>query len=76
MTTSQSSNSRLVAVLALGVLLNYVDRANLATAAPLLQTELSLSASQLGLLFRHSSGFMRPHKSLPAGWFIDTTCGG
>ena len=31
------------------MLLNYIDRGNLATAAPLLQEELSLSATQMGL---------------------------
>lgn len=46
-----TSTNRLITVLALGVLLNFIDRANLATAAPVLQSELALSASQLGLLF-------------------------
>jgi MFS family permease len=32
------------------VFINYIDRGNLATAAPLLQDELHLSASQLGVL--------------------------
>jgi MFS family permease len=32
------------------VLLNYVDRANLSTAAPLVQDELALSSSAIGLL--------------------------
>ena len=76
MTMSQVSNDRLIGVLALGVLLNYVDRANLATAAPLLQTELSLSASQLGLLLSSFSGCMRRHKFSQAGWFTDSIYGG
>jgi hypothetical protein len=37
-------------MLGLAVLLNYVDRGSLATAAPLLQDELSLSNSRMGLL--------------------------
>jgi MFS family permease len=69
MTPLQPSNNRLVAVLALGVLLNYVDRANLATAAPLLQTELSLSASQLGLLFSTFFWVYAPAQIL-AGWLV------
>jgi MFS family permease len=69
MTMSQVSNDRLIAVLALGVLLNYVDRANLATAAPLLQTELSLSASQLGLLFSTFFWVYAPAQIL-AGWLV------
>jgi MFS family permease len=40
----------IVVMLALSVFLNYVDRGNLATAAPLMKTELGLSATQLGLL--------------------------
>ena len=39
-----------VPLLALAVFINYVDRGNLATATPLIQEELHLSASQLGVL--------------------------
>jgi MFS family permease len=39
-----------ILVLALLHLLNYVDRGSLATAAPILQDELSFSATQLGIL--------------------------
>ena len=45
-----TSPTRLVLLLSLGVFINYVDRGNLATAAPLVQAELRLSASQLGIL--------------------------
>ena len=38
-------------LLLLAVLINYVDRSNLALAAPLLKVEWGLSASQLGILF-------------------------
>src|SRR5262245_7992825 len=69
MKTPPPSNNRLIAVLALGVLLNYVDRANLATAAPLLQAELSLSASQLGLLFSTFFWAYAPAQIL-AGWLV------
>ena len=37
-------------LLALAILINYVDRGNLSLAAPLLKDELQLSASQLGIL--------------------------
>jgi MFS family permease len=37
-------------MLALAVCINYVDRGNLATAAPLIQDELKLSSTQLGML--------------------------
>src|SRR5262245_13218373 len=69
MKTPPPSNNRLIAVLALGVLLNYVDRANLATAAPLLQAELSLSASQLGLLLSTFFWVYAPAQIL-AGWLV------
>lgn len=39
-----------VFLLAVAMFINYVDRGNLATAAPLIKDELHLSASQLGLL--------------------------
>jgi MFS family permease len=38
-------------LLLLAVLINYVDRGNLALAAPLLKTEWGISASRLGILF-------------------------
>src|SRR4051812_28339688 len=40
----------IVPLLALAVFINYVDRGNLATAAPLIKGELHLTAGQLGLL--------------------------
>lgn len=39
-----------IPLLALAIFVNYVDRGNLATAAPLLKDELKLNASQLGVL--------------------------
>ncbi|MFI4976497.1 MAG: MFS transporter [Caulobacterales bacterium] len=39
-----------VPLLALAVFINYVDRGNLATAAPLMKSELKLSGTQIGLL--------------------------
>lgn len=41
---------RLVLLVTAAVFINYIDRGNLATAAPLMQDELRLSASQLGVL--------------------------
>lgn len=38
-------------LLVICVFINYIDRSNLSLAAPLLQTELGLSARQLGILF-------------------------
>ena len=57
-------------LLALSVLINYIDRGNLSIAAPLLKDELGLSASQLGILF---SAFFWTYTLMlfVCGWFID-----
>jgi MFS family permease len=44
------SAKRLVLLVTAALFINYIDRGNLATAAPLIQDELHLSASQLGFL--------------------------
>ena len=61
---------RFLALLAFSVFINYVDRGNLSVAAPLLKTELHLSASQLGVLL---SSFFWTYTlcQLPVGWLID-----
>src|ERR1700741_855369 len=58
-----------VAMLAFAVLLNYVDRGNLATAAPVLQEELALSSSQIGLLLSAFFWVYAPSQLL-AGWLV------
>jgi len=54
----------------LAVFINYIDRGNLATAAPLMQDELGLSATQLGVL---GSAFYYSYVPLMpvAGWFAE-----
>ena len=44
------SAARLVLLVTVAVFINYIDRGNLSTAAPLIQNELRLSATQLGTL--------------------------
>jgi MFS family permease len=44
------SAARLVLLVTAAVFINYIDRGNLATAAPVMHHELHLSASQLGVL--------------------------
>jgi MFS family permease len=62
--------NRVVALLAISILINYMDRGSLAIAAPLLKDELGLSASQLGILL--SSFFYTYSFFLPlAGWMVD-----
>jgi MFS family permease len=48
--TTPRLGAAVVPLLALALLIQYVDRGNLATAAPLIKSELRLSASQIGLL--------------------------
>src|SRR5258708_28586707 len=44
------ATARVVMLVTACVLINYVDRGNLATAAPLMQDQLGLSATQIGVL--------------------------
>lgn len=46
-------------LLAISILINYVDRGNLSIAAPLLKDELGISASQLGILLAAFFGPIR-----------------
>jgi len=65
-----SGMNRVLFLLAFSVLINYIDRSNLSIAAPLLQDELHISNSQLGILlaaFFWTYGLMQ----LPAGWLVD-----
>jgi MFS family permease len=48
--TPQGVSIGLVALLATAVMINYIDRGNLATAAPLLTSDLHLTNSQIGML--------------------------
>jgi len=59
-----------IALLAVAVVINYIDRGNLALAAPLLKAEWGFSASQLGILF---SAFFWSYTLLQfvVGWFVD-----
>lgn len=62
--------NRVIFLLSLSVLINYIDRSNLSIAAPLLQDELHISNTQLGTLlaaFFWTYGLMQ----IPAGWLVD-----
>jgi MFS family permease len=65
-----TSAGRLLTLLAIGVLINYVDRGNLATAAPVIQDELHLSARELGVLL---SAFYYGYVAtmVPVGWLAE-----
>lgn len=62
--------SRVAILLAFSAFLNYVDRANLGLAAPLLQNDLNLSPSQIGLLL---SSFFWTYALFQtvSGWLVD-----
>ena len=57
-------------LLALAVFINYVDRGNLATAAPLLGDELHLSKTQIGVLLSAFSWSYVPGQVL-SGWLAE-----
>ncbi|MFZ0273455.1 MAG: MFS transporter [Acidobacteriaceae bacterium] len=60
----------MITLLVIAVLINYVDRGNLALAAPLLGRDWGMSASQLGILL---SAFFWTYVLLqvPVGWLVD-----
>src|SRR5215467_12833776 len=67
---SKPGMNRVLFLLGLSVLINYIDRSNLSIAAPLIKDELFISASQLGTLlsaFFWSYALMQ----IPAGWLVD-----
>src|ERR1700722_17178891 len=59
-----------LALLAISVFINYIDRGNLSIAAPYLKDELGISATQLGILL---SAFFYSYSCLQplAGWLVD-----
>ncbi len=68
--TTSPNTKRVMVLLALAALINYIDRGNLSIAASLLKDELNLSASQLGILL--SSFFWTYSFFLPvSGWLAD-----
>lgn len=62
--------NRVLFLLTLSVLINYIDRSNLSIAAPLIKDEIGLSAWQLGKLL---SAFFWTYAlmQIPAGWLVD-----
>jgi sugar phosphate permease len=67
---SRSALPLLLSLLSLSILINYVDRGNLAVAAPLLKDELRLSATQIGVLI---TAFFWTYTAVMAisGWIVD-----
>ena len=69
MTESRPLGAAVVPLLALAIFINYVDRGNLATAAPLMKDQLQLSGTQIGLLLSSFFWTYVPAQIL-AGWLI------
>jgi len=69
-TQQRKSAAPVITLLVIAVLINYVDRGNLALAAPLLSRDWGLSASRLGILL---SAFFWTYVLLqvPVGWLVD-----
>lgn len=67
---ARTGSTRIVLLLSAALFVNYVDRGNLATAAPLLQDELRLSSTQLGMLL---SAFYWTYVAAmaPVGWLAE-----
>jgi len=62
--------NRVIALMAISALINYVDRGNLAIASPMVKNELGLSFAQLGVLL--SAFFWTYSLFLPlSGWLVD-----
>src|SRR5215469_10797411 len=69
-TSANRVGARVVTLLTLAVFINYIDRGNLGTAAPIVRDELALSNTQLGLLLSAFFWGYAPGQ-LPAGWIAE-----
>ena len=63
----------LVLLLGVAIFINYVDRGNLATAGPLIKTEMGLTNTQFGLLVSAFFWTYAPSQLL-AGWLAQRYC--
>ena len=70
MSLPATSATRILILLVFSVAINYLDRGILSVSAPLLQRELTLSSTEMGLLF---SAFFWSYSvfQLVAGWLVD-----
>jgi ACS family D-galactonate transporter-like MFS transporter len=63
---------RVLAMLFVTVVINYLDRSNLSVAAPHLSRDLQLDSFQRGLLFS-AFGWAYAAFQIPGGWLVDRT---
>ncbi len=64
-----------LALIAIAIFINYIDRGNLSIAAPLIKSELNISASQLGFLLTAFFITYVPMQ-LVVGWLVERYGGG
>src|SRR5215217_477883 len=69
-TTEKRTPIALVALLSFALLINYIDRGSIGIAAPLIQTEFHLSASQMGWVLAAFFWAYAPMQPL-MGWLAD-----
>ena len=62
--------SRVAALLGFSIFINYIDRGTLSIAAPLVKDDLSLSATQLGILLSAFFYTYAPFQ-IVSGWLVD-----
>jgi MFS transporter, ACS family, D-galactonate transporter len=69
-TFSTAARGRLLFLLGLSAVINYIDRSNLSIAAPLIKDEMGITAAQLGTLL---SAFFWTYSlmHLVSGWLVD-----
>jgi MFS transporter, ACS family, D-galactonate transporter len=62
--------NRVLFLLGLSIIINYIDRSNLSIAAPLIKNEMGITASQLGMLL---SAFFWTYSLMQicSGWLVD-----
>jgi MFS transporter, ACS family, D-galactonate transporter len=70
--TDRPSRTRFVilALLFISVVINYLDRANLSIAAPLLAKDLAIDSVRMGLVFS-AFGWSYVFCQIPGGWLVD-----
>jgi MFS transporter, ACS family, D-galactonate transporter len=67
--------SRVAVLLGFSIFINYIDRGTLSIAAPLVKNELSLSATQLGILLSAFFYTYAPFQIVSGWWTASTQIG-
>jgi len=67
---ARRAQAKVVALLFVGVVINYVDRANLSVAGPAVSRDLGFTSQQLGWIFS-AFGWAYAALQIPGGWLVD-----